>query len=46
MRKKILTALLAFSLLAANLSPAFLFPNNTFVAEASKKATKKKAPSY
>ena len=45
MRKKILTALLAFSLLAANLSPAFLFPNNTFVAEASKKATKKKAPS-
>ena len=45
MRKKILAALLALSLLAGNIAPACLLTDNTFVAEAAKKTTKKKAPS-
>lgn len=45
MRKKILATLLALSLLAGNIAPASLLTDNTFVAEAAKKTTKKKTPS-
>ena len=43
MRKKILAALLALSLLAGNIAPACLLTDNTFVAEAAKKTTKENA---
>lgn len=45
MRKKLLSALLAVSLLAGSITPISLLGDTTVVAEAAKKNTKKKQPS-